>query len=497
MWLLIVFVLYLCVLAGIGVYCTRFNRTLADFVLGGRRLGPWVTAMSAQASDMSAWLLIALPASAFAKGLSAIWIVIGCAVGEVFDWVVIAPRLRKATGDANTLTIPDYLASRYGEGQFKLIRIASVVVILLAYATYIASQFIAAGKTVETTCAHIDTPWGQLDVGYHTGMLVGIGIILLYTAMGGFMAVAWTDFLQGLLMITTVIVLPLVGLVGLGGLGAMWSNIEAINPNLLGFRGPDPTTTAFFVTGVCIANLSWGLGYPGQPHILVRYMALRDPKRMRRAATIGIVWMGLAMSGAVFVGLVGRAMLTDLGDPEHVTPTLACNLMHPGLAGLMIAGAMAAMMSTVDSQLLVASSAVEEDVYIRLLGGRPRDRRAVWIGRVTVLVLGAAALPIAWNRESVFRTVFDAWNLLGAALGPVIVLGLLTKRTNKWGALVGIITGFVMVQFWSYISPLFTFGEHKIFSNGVVPGFVLNFVLAYAVSLLTTPREGGRPARQV
>jgi len=299
------------------------------------------------------------------------------------------------------------------------------------------------------------------------------------------MAVAWTDFLQGLLMITTVIVLPLVGLVGLGGLGAMWSNIEAINPNLLGFRGPDPTTTAFFVTGVCIANLSWGLGYPGQPHILVRYMALRDPKRMRRAATIGIV------------GLVGRAMLTDLGDPEHVTPTLACNLMHPGLAGLMIAGAMAAMMSTVDSQLLVASSAVEEDVYIRLLGGRPRDRRAVWIGRVTVLVLGAAALPIAWNRESVFRTVFDAWNLLGAALGPVIVLGLLTKRTNKWGALVGIITGFVMVQFWSYISPLFTFGEHKIFSNGVVPGFVLNFVLAYAVSLLTTPREGGRPARQV
>jgi len=254
----------------------------------------------------------------------------------------------------------------------------------------------------------------------------------------------------------------------------LWSNIEAINPNLLGFRGPDPTTTAFFVTGVCIANLSWGLGYPGQPHILVRYMALRDPKRMRRAATIGIVWMGLAMSGAVFVGLVG-----------------------PGLAGLMIAGAMAAMMSTVDSQLLVASSAVEEDVYIRLLGGRPRDRRAVWIGRVTVLVLGAAALPIAWNRESVFRTVFDAWNLLGAALGPVIVLGLLTKRTNKWGALVGIITGFVMVQFWSYISPLFTFGEHKIFSNGVVPGFVLNFVLAYAVSLLTTPREGGRPARQV
>jgi len=482
-WLLIVFVAYLVVLAAIGAYCTRFNRTLEDFVLSGRQLGAWVTAVSAQASDMSAWLLIGLPGVAYAQGLSALWAVIGCGAGTVFNWVVIAPRLRRATERYGALTIPDYLAARYGEGRLRLVRIVSVLVILLAYATYIASQFIAAGKVFERTFGAVETPWGEWAIGYHEGMLVGVGIILLYTALGGFTAVAWTDLAQGLLMVVTVLVLPLVGLVGLGGLAVMGGRIAEANPNLLGMAGAKGAGGLAFWMGVCISQLSWGLGYPGQPHILVRFMALRDPGQMRRAAAIGITWVVLAMGGAVMVGLVARALLGPLADADHAMPALAVRLMHPAVAGVMVAGAVAAMMSTVDSQLLVAASAVEEDVYIRLLGGHPDGRKAVWIGRVTVLALGAAALPIAWNPKSVFQTVFNAWGVLAAGLGPAIILGLLTRRTNRWGAAAGIAVGLVIAQFWAYVKP--AFGGDLLFQNGLIPGFALNLVVAYAVSLLT------------
>ena len=512
MWLVIVFVAYLVVLAGIGAYCARFNRTLADFVLGGRRLGPWATAISAQASDMSAWLLIGLPATAFVDGLAAVWAAAGCAVGTVFNWVVIAPRLRRQTQAGGALTIPDYLAWRFGGDRFAAVRVASVLVILLAYATYIASQFMAAGKVFETTFGEQLGTWqGAVDTGwltlryehpYHTGMLAGVGIILLYTAMGGFTAVAWTDLAQGMLMVLTLVVLPIVGLAGLAGLGELGTKLHAANPNLLGPAGAQGLRGGAFWMGVCVGGLSWGLGYPGQPHILVRFMALRDPKAMRRAAVIGIAWVVLAMAGAIFVGLVGRAVLAPaadwqamLPDKDHVMPALALRLMHPALAGLMIAGAVAAMMSTVDSQLLVAASAVEEDIYIRLLGGHPKDGRAVWIGRVTVLALGAAALPIAWSRQSVFETVFNAWGVLAAGIGPVVILGLLTRRTNKWGALVGIVVGAGIAQSWRSVHPALagwvSADVHLLLSNGLVLGFFANLALAYLVSLLTAGRRPG------
>ncbi|MDP7287142.1 MAG: sodium:proline symporter, partial [Phycisphaerae bacterium] len=208
MWILSVFVIYLVVLAGIGLYCMRFNRTLEDFVLGGRKMGVWVTAISAQASDMSAWLLVGLPAAAYYTGLSAIWLLVGCTGGIVFNWVVIAPRLRRESERYGSLTIPDYLASRYSGGRVPMVRITAVIIILLGYATYIASQFVAAGKVFATTFSGVDTPWGELSITYHWGMLIGVGIIMLYTVMGGFMAVSWTDLAQGMLMVLTVVVLP-------------------------------------------------------------------------------------------------------------------------------------------------------------------------------------------------------------------------------------------------------------------------------------------------
>jgi len=400
---------------------------------------------------------------------------------------VVAPRLRRATGEADALTIPDFLASRFGGGRAPIVRLLAVVVILLAYASYIAAQFIAAGKTFQASFHGVETPWGTLSVGYHTGMLIGVGIILLYTSMGGFLAVAWTDLVQGILMVTTVVALPIVGIVGLGGLPVLWSTLHAAEPGLLGLRGVPAAGGASFLMGTCVGGLSWGLGYPGQPHILVRFMALRDPRAMRRTAFIGITWVLLAMWGAIFVGLVGRAMLPVLADKDHVMPALALHLMHPVLSGVMIAAAIAAMMSTVDSQLLVAASAVQQDIYIRLLGGRAERRRAVWLGRLTVLALGAVAIPLAWSGKSVFEGVFDAWSVLAAGLGPVVILGLLTRRANHWGAAAGMLTGLVISQFWPLVKPLF--GGDALFGNGLVPGFFLNLLLAWVVSLLTARRR--------
>jgi len=486
------------VLAAIGVYCMRFNRTLADFVLGGRRMGVWVTGISAQASDMSAWLLIGLPAYAYATGLSAIWMLVGCSAGIVFNWIVIAPRLRRDSARYGSLTIPDYLSSRYSGGRMHLVRIVSVVIILLGYATYIASQFIAAGKVFATTFGHVDTPWGVLSVTYHWGMLIGIGIIMLYTIMGGFLAVSWTDLAQGILMVLTVVVLPIIGVIAVGSLAVVGEKLYAFDPDILSVTGKFvkgqgivSTGGAAFWIGLVLGNMSYGPGYPGQPHILVRFMALKDPRKMRRAAVIGIVWSVLAMAGAIAVGLIARVMLVELGDKDHAMPSLALRLMHPGIAGVMIAGAVAAMMSTVDSQLLVAASAVEQDIYIRLLGGGARGKSAVWIGRITILILGAAALPIAWGGQSVLAKVLDAWGLLGAGLGPVVTLGLLTRRANRHGALAGMIAGVCTVYFWGEIAPIFHAGE--LFATGLIPGFVLNLALVWVVSL-ATGRSCGQPA---
>ena len=490
MWILSVFVVYLLVLAAIGVYCMRFNRTLEDFVLGGRKMGVWVTAISAQASDMSAWLLVGLPAAAYYTGLSAIWLLVGCSGGIIFNWVVIAPRLRRDSERYGSLTIPDYLASRYSGGKVPLVRIAAVIIILLGYATYIASQFVAAGKVFATTFSGVETPWGELTITYHWGMFIGIGIIMLYTVMGGFMAVSWTDLAQGMLMVLTLVVLPLVGVAALGGWAILGDKLIAFDSDILGVSGTFEegvgivsASGAGFWIGVMLGKMSFGPGYPGQPHILVRFMALKDPKKMRQAAIIGIVWSILSMAGAIAVGLVGRAMLGELADKDQVMPSLAMKLMHPGVAGIMIAGAIAAMMSTVDSQLLVAASAVEQDIYIRLFGGKAHGKSAVWIGRITIIALGAAAIPIAWGGSSVLEKVLDAWGILGAGLGPVVTLGLLTKRANRHGAVLGMVAGVSVVYFWKSIAPLI--GAQELFDTGTIPGFVLNLVLLWTVSLIT------------
>lgn len=459
MTLAIIFALYLMGMAGIGLYCARFNKDLGDFVLGGRRLGPWVAAFSAQASDFSGWLLIGLPAAAYAGGFSMIWTCIGCTLGVMFNWMVLAPRLRAMAEEYDALTVPDILEARY-QDRTHIIRILSVITILMFYAAYIAAQFMAAGEVFHSAFSEQGLPWGQTETWdyYHQGLVIGMVVILGYTAIGGFMAVCWTDFVQAILMVSAVLVLPIVGIAHLGGFGAFLEILQT--------RGGDSILAIdngksglSFVFGVVVAGLLWGVGYPGQPHIVCRFMAIQDPRKIAKSSLIAVVWSLFALYGSMFVGLVALAVLKQdlvaMGAENRAMPMLTLQLLPSVLAGLVLSASVAAMMSTVDSQIIVAVAAVVHDVYEKLLGGQPSGRVAVWLSRLVVVVLGVAGIAMAWQRKNVFAEVLDAWGGLAAGLGPAIVLGCLWKRTSRGGVIVGMIAGVLLTQFWTPAMSLF------------------------------------------
>ncbi len=488
--ILLVFVLYLLLLASIGIYYTRANRALDDFVLGGRRLGPWVAAVSAEASDMSGWLLIGLPAAAYAGGFSILWAVIGCAVGTLFNWLVIAPRLHRAATRSKALTIPDFLEARFAGQAGLLIRVVAAAIILVFYATYISAQFTAAGKIFETTFSGISTPWGEVSVSYVQGILIGCGVILFYTVAGGFLAVAMTDLVQGMIMAFSVVVIPVAAIWHLGGLDGLWQALANAQEGEVLLRLGGEAKGLGFLLGVVAGGLSWGLGYPGQPHILVRFMAIRDSAKLRFSALISICWVLAALYGAMFVGFVGRAFHPGgLEDPDSVFPLLATQLLPDWMAGIMIAAAVAAVMSTVDSQILVAVSTVVSDIYGKLLGGEVRSSRGVWLGRLTGILLGGAAFLLALQRRGVFEQVFDAWGGLAAGLGPAVCFSLLWSRTTYQGVLGGMLVGASLTQFWPALLKLFPWPVFTIWPGALMPSFGLSCATIWAVSLLTRSKE--------
>ncbi len=496
--ILAVFAAYLLTLLLIGVYFSRYNRSIGDFVLGGRRLGPWVAAFSAQASDFSGWLLIGLPAAAYAGGFSMIWACIGCTCGVMFNWLVLARRLRRLSAEYGALTIPDFLEARYAD-RSRLIRVFSVLIIVVYYVSYIAAQFNAAGHVFATAFSQVSLPWGETIGGvplsfYHQGMLIGAAIILAYTAAGGFLAVCWTDFVQAILMVGAVIALPVLGIIHLGGLDELWSALAAgaLRENMLTMDGGKAGSS--FLLGVAMHGLSWSVGYPGQPHIVSRFMAIEDPKKIPKSALIAVVWTLFALYGSLFVGLVAVGVL----DPDRLAetadqamPMLAVTLLPAFFAGLVLSAAVAAMMSTVDSQIIVAVAAVVRDGYEKLLGGRPSDRVAVWLSRAVVVVLGGAGVAAAWGGRSVYGQVLDAWGGLAAGLGPAIVLGCLWERTSRVGVIVGMVTGVAMVQGWSVLlhglENAFGFGSslvQDIHAVKLLITVLANFACVVLVSLL-------------
>jgi sodium/proline symporter len=470
--LLVSFSLYLLLLITVGILSYRLSKTLSDFILAGRRLGAWVVAISAQASDMSAWLLMGLPGMVIKNGVSTVWIAIGCAGGTLFNWTGVARRLRRYSEITDALTLPEFLAARFHGRAEAPIRMLSLLVIVIFYSIYIGAQFNAAGKTLSSTFDRLD---------YNYALVISATVIVFYTMMGGFFAVAWTDFFQGLIMVVVVVALPVIGLVHLGGIGEVVSALAQKGPEMVqvskGLSGWD-------LFGVLVlGGLAWGLGYPGMPHITVRYMAINDDRKLRQSALISMVWVVLALWGAMAVGAVGYAELgATLEDPETVVPVLSRTYLPGWVAGVIISAIAAAIMSTVDSQILVLGSAVVEDFYRKLLHREASEQSCVMLSRAVTVVIGLMAVAIAWNpTKGVFGYVADAWSGLAAGFGPALILSLRWKRTTGWGVVAGMFAGVVSVMAWRYSG----------FLSGIIwellPAFIISFAAIIVVSLLGEP----------
>ena len=473
--LLVSFGLYLAMLLVIGGVAYRLSNTLSDYVLGGRRLGAWVVAISSQASDMSGWLLIGVPGELIKNGVSMVWTAIGCVLGNFFNWGFLARRLRRYSEILEAITVPDFLASRYHGQAEKTIRVICLFVVVLFYIIYIGAQFKAAGKTLEST----------FDISYHNALVLSAVVIILYTMMGGFFAVSWTDLIQGMIMVFVVVILPVLGIIHLGGIDPVIGALADKSPDLVkvsrGFSGWD------LFGALILGGLAWGLGYPGMPHITVRYMSIRDDRDIKKSALISIVWVTLALWGSMAVGAVGLAELGDsIKDPEKVLPMMA-NLHLPGwLAGVVIAAIAAAIMSTVDSQILVLSSAVVEDFYRKLLHSEAPQRLYIIIGRMVTLAIGVFAVIICWNSErGVFGFVMDAWSGLAAAFGPALIMSLRWKRTTGWGVAAGMASGVATVLVWRNLDAT------KDLIWELFPGFIVAMLMIIIVSKLT-PRPGAK-----
>ncbi|MFC7406205.1 sodium/proline symporter PutP [Georgenia alba] len=466
-------VIYFAAMLGVGTYFLRRNTSLDEYMLGGRRLPTPVAALSAGASDMSGWLLLGLPGAVYAAGLVEAWIAVGLTIGAWLNWKLVAPRLRVYTQVArNSITIPSFLENRLRD-RSRVLRIAAGVIILVFFTFYVSSGMVSGGVFFAAS----------FGMQYQHGMLLVAGVTVAYTLFGGFLAASYTDFVQGTMMFLALLAVPLVGVVAVGGPGAAAESIREIDPSRLSWFGAGAGALAV------VSALAWGLGYFGQPHIIVRFMALRSSAEATAGRRIGIGWMLLAVTGAVCTALVGLAYIQQTGrtleDPETVFLVLGQVLFHPLVAGFLLAAVLAAIMSTISSQLIVTSSALVEDLSKVLLGERLSDRRQVLLGRAAVLLVSLAAAAMAWTQnDTVLGLVAFAWAGFGAAFGPTILLSLYWRRLSMAGALTGMVAGAVTVGWWGNTDGgLFDLYE-------IVPGFLLNTVLAVLVSL-ATHRDSG------
>ncbi|MET0002266.1 MAG: sodium/proline symporter PutP [Candidatus Thiodiazotropha sp.] len=466
------FFCYLLTLLIIGVVAWRRTRNLSDFVLGGRSLGSWVTALSASASDMSGWLLLGLPGYAYLAGLESFWLALGLLIGTWLNWRLVAARLRiasEAAGDA--LTLPEYLSNRFNDTS-GLIRISSSFFILLFFLFYTSSGLVAGGKLFEAV----------FGLPYLWAVASGALIIILYTAFGGFLAVSWTDLFQGLLMLLALVTIPLYVLVEIGGFEGFLSAVEGSNAELL---NPLTDCNGGPLGVIAIVSLmAWGLGYFGQPHILARFKAIKQSDFVPKAQRIAVSWVFITLTAATLSGLVGIPIFeTPLEDAEKVFIRLVDLLFHPLVAGVCLAAILAAIMSTADSQLLVSSSTFTGDLYRLLLRKRATEAELVIVGRLAVLSIALIAFLLALDRESrVLDLVSYAWAGFGAAFGPAVLLSLYWKGMNRWGALAGILSGGLTVVLWKPLQGgLFDLYE-------IVPGFLISLAMIVLVSRLTSSR---------
>ena len=455
------FLIYMLVIFAVGIYTSRITKGISDFAIGDRKLGPWVIAFSERASGESAWLILGLPGAALMLGIFEIWTVIGCLLGIIFSWLVIAKRLREESGRYNAITLPELFSKMYID-RTQTIRVLSSLIITFFFTFYVAAQFIGAGKVLNQT----------FGIEPFTGMLFGALIIIFYTMLGGFFAVAWTDLIQGIIMIGTLTILPIVGFIELSGYNYQGSILDL--SKLYNNR------TGIAAFSLALGGLSWGLGYMGQPHLIARYMAIDESKNIKISRKIAISWAVPAFFGALFIGLVG-AKLILVGaiempsDSEKLMPLMATTLLPSWIAGIFISGAIAAMMSTADSQLLIATSVLSKDFYQSFIKRNASDKELLFISRVLTIFIGLIAFGMAYSSdELVFELVGYAWSGLGASFGPALLLSLWWDKTSQMGVIFGMIAG-TLFTIYDITSGFMTIR---------ITSFVLSFVAVYIGSIL-------------
>lgn len=493
--LLTVIVVYLIAMVAIGVIFSKKTKNVSDFYLGGRKLGPIVTAMSAEASDMSSWLLMGLPGVAYLTGCAeAGWTAIGLAIGTYLNWLIVAKRLRRYTAKNNSITLPEFFSNRYRDKSHAILAIAAIFIVVF-FVPYTASGFAACGKLFATL----------FGIPYVPAMIVSAIIIVAYTALGGFLAASTTDLIQSIVMTVALVIVVVFGINIAGGMDVVLNNAKALDGYLTLFATHDPVTgTSTAYSGLTIAStLAWGLGYFGMPHILLRFMGIQDENKLKISRRIASVWVVISMAVAIFIGIIGYSMskagAIDVLEGKSAAETLiikiAMLLSEHGvlaiiMAGLILAGILACTMSTSDSQLLAASSSVSQDLLKNCFGLKLSEKASMLVARLTVLLISVIGVVIAWNpNSSVFDIVSFAWAGFGACFGPIMLFSLFWKRTNRNGALAGMIVGGVMIFVWKYlIAPIG--GIWGIYE--LLPAFILSSITIVVVSLLTAP-----PAKEI
>ena len=469
---LIGFIFYLVVILVVGFITYNINKSHKDFFIAGRKLNPWVVAFSERASGESAWLLLGLPGAAFASGLLEFWTALGCVSGIIFYWFFIARALREETERLEAFTLPTFLAARFEKGQ-AAIRVLATFIIIFFFIFYLSAQFNGAGKILNVTFGLDQT----------TGMIIGALVIIFYTMMGGFFAVAWTDMVQGIIMIGTLVVLPLVGMAQLkeihNGSQVLGDLVSADGHRMLSWTGGK---TGWAAAALIISGLSWALGYMGQPHLLTRFMAIRKAEQIKISRRIAIAWVIPAFSGALIMGIVGAGLYEPgmFDDVEKLMPHLANELLPAWLAGIFVSGAIAAMMSTADSQLLVISSSIIEDLFHRTLGWNVGDKALLRASRLITIGVGLIGFMIALTSDKlIFSMVSYAWAGLGSSFGPLMLLMLTWKKVSWQGTIAGLITGFVTTVVWSELTALDAVISVRFVS------WVMAFLAVWLVSLYT------------
>jgi sodium/proline symporter len=477
------FLAYLAVVIVIGFVAWRRTSDLKDYILGGRRLGRWVTALSAQASDMSGWLLLGLPGYAYLAGVESLWLLVGLLTGTYLNWKLTAARLRRATeyyGDS--LTLPDYLERRFDDRTGSL-RLISALFILVFFTFYTSSGLVAGGRLFEQV----------FGLSYLWAVAAGGATVVAYTFVGGFLAVSWTDLLQGILMLLALVAVAVMGIVAVGGLDAMLVETRDINPELLNaFTDADGQPLTLIAI---VSLLGWGLGYFGQPHVLARFMAADSEKNIPASRRIAMTWVTVALFAGMLVGMTGAPLLEAPlvgAESEKVFMVMATTLFHPVIAGICLSGILAAVMSTADSQLLVASSAVAEDLFRGIFRKQASDRELLWIGRMAVIVIALIAFALAADPDSkVLDLVAYAWAGFGAAFGPAILLSLYWPGMSRRGAIAGILMGGLTVIVWKQLSG----GIFDLYE--IVPGVVFSFVAIFLFSRFPRSPNAGQGSAQL